>query len=82
MVGTGEKSPQQAVEGESGSRAAAVRRKSESDCSMADTEVRNFGNNVQFRPASHVCPKDEAELLGVLQHNRAGRIRVMGSKHA
>ena len=49
---------------------------------MADTEVRNFGNNVQFRPASHVCPKDEAELLGVLQHNRAGRVRVMGSKHA
>lgn len=49
---------------------------------MAETEVSNFGNNVRFRPASHVCPKDEAELLSVLQSHRAGRIRVMGSKHA
>jgi len=49
---------------------------------MADSEVSNFGNNVRFRPASHVSPKDEAELINVLQSNRAGRIRVMGSKHA
>ena len=49
---------------------------------MAVSEVSNFGNNVRFRPASYVCPKDEAELLGILQSNRAGRIRVMGSKHA
>ena len=49
---------------------------------MADPEVSNFGNNVRFRPASHVCPKDEGELLGILQSHRAGRIRVMGSKHA
>ena len=67
---------------ESGSRAAAVQRKSESNCIMADSEVSTFGNNVRFRPASHVCPKDEAELLSVLQSNRAGRVRVMGSKHA
>ena len=49
---------------------------------MAESEISNFGNNVRFRPASLVSPKDEAELLNVLQSNRAGRIRVMGSKHA
>ena len=49
---------------------------------MADSEVSNFGNNVRFRPASYVSPKDEAELLKVLQSNCAGRIRVMGSKQA
>lgn len=49
---------------------------------MADSEVSNFGNNVRFRPASHVWPLNEAELLNVLQSNRTGRIRVMGAKHA
>ncbi len=49
---------------------------------MSDPEIINFGHNVRFRPASCVAPRDEAELLGVLQKNRGGRIRVMGSRHA
>lgn len=49
---------------------------------MSDPEIINFGNNIRFRPASCIAPRDETELLGVLQMNRGGRIRVMGSRHA
>lgn len=49
---------------------------------MAGAEVINFGKNIRFRPGSHLAPKDETELLGILQCHRSGRIRVMGSKHA
>ncbi|MDA1231579.1 MAG: FAD-binding protein, partial [Planctomycetota bacterium] len=49
---------------------------------MIESEVRNFGNNVRFRPASRLSPKNETELLSILQSNRSGHIRVVGSKHA
>ncbi len=49
---------------------------------MAGAAVFNFGKNVRFRPASHLAPKDETELLTILQSHRSGRIRVMGAKHA
>ena len=49
---------------------------------MAEAEIHNFGHNVRFRPGSFTAPKNEAELLSILQSNRTGRLRVMGSKHA
>lgn len=45
-------------------------------------EICNFGNNIRFCPASLLAPTNESELLEILQSNRTGRIRVMGSKHA
>jgi FAD/FMN-containing dehydrogenase len=49
---------------------------------MTASEVRNFGNNLRFRPRQLVAPKNEAELLTVLQENLNDHVRVMGAKHA
>src|SRR5689334_5304549 len=49
---------------------------------MSASEVRNFGANVRFTPQCAVAPKDESELLKILNDNRHGQVRVMGSKHA
>jgi hypothetical protein len=44
--------------------------------------VTNFGRNVHFAPQCIVAPKSEEELLGLLQQNNRGHIRVMGSRHS
>ncbi|MFN9718790.1 MAG: FAD-binding protein [Planctomycetota bacterium] len=49
---------------------------------MTTCEIINFGRNIRFRPRSCPAPKDEKELLDILQEHREGRIRVMGSKHS
>jgi len=59
-----------------------MKKESNKTFAMADTEVCNFGKNLRFRPGSHLAPKDETELLSILQSHRTGRIRVMGAKHA
>ena len=49
---------------------------------MPDKLVRNFGNNVSFTPAVYAEPKDEAEVLQLLEQHRDQPIRVVASRHA
>ena len=44
--------------------------------------VRNFGNNVRFRPRRIYAPTSEQEVLDILAQHRHERIRVMGSRHS
>ncbi len=45
-------------------------------------EFVNFGNNVRFTPKAYYEPRSEAEVLEILERHRAGRIRVIASRHA
>ncbi|MEQ8791147.1 MAG: FAD-binding protein [Pirellulaceae bacterium] len=42
----------------------------------------NFGGNVRFQPRTFYEPRDEGELLEILERHRDGRIRVIASRHA
>src|ERR1035438_4838092 len=44
--------------------------------------VTNFGRNVVFQPRHHYAPRDEAEILAILNRHAKGKIRVMGSRHS
>lgn len=44
--------------------------------------VRNFGHNVVFTPREIHAPRTEQEVLDLLDQHAAGRIRVVGSRHA
>jgi hypothetical protein len=48
---------------------------------VAHTLVRNFGGNIRFTP-NHVCtPRNEDEVLALLDRHKKSSIRVMGSLH-
>ena len=44
--------------------------------------VHNFGKNVSFTPETFAEPKNEAELLQLLEQHRGKTIRAVGTKHA
>ncbi|MBE9028229.1 FAD-binding protein [filamentous cyanobacterium LEGE 11480] len=44
--------------------------------------IQNFGHNLQFRPQHHYTPRNEAEILDILQQHQQGQIRVIGARHA
>ncbi len=44
--------------------------------------VTNFGHNLRFTPRHVFAPRDEGELLRILDEQRGCSIRVVGSKHA
>ena len=48
-----------------------------------DTGVyRNFGRSVAYTPARHFRPASEAEVLEILDEERAAQVRVVGSGHS
>jgi len=49
---------------------------------MSSGVITNFGGNQSFRPRNFYAPRDENELLDVLQSCRGRRIRVVGRLHA
>ena len=49
---------------------------------MTSKQVHNFGNNVSFTPATIAEPKNEEELLQLLDKHRDESIRVIASRHA
>lgn len=44
--------------------------------------ISNFGGNVRFQPAGYFEPRDEAEVISILNQCRDQQIRVVGSLHA
>lgn len=44
--------------------------------------VTNFGGNVSFVPRHSYVPRDETEVLAVLDRHATGRIRAVGSLHS
>ena len=44
--------------------------------------IENFGRNVRFQPTSYHEPRDEAEVLAILDQHRHCQIRAIGSLHA
>ena len=44
--------------------------------------IVNFGNNVSFVPKFRYSPKNEADLLKLLDLHAGGKIRVAGSLHS
>ena len=44
--------------------------------------IKNFGHNVEFRPAKICRPKSADEVLRILQDNKGTKIRPVGSLHA
>jgi L-gulono-1,4-lactone dehydrogenase len=49
----------------------------------ADTRaVRNFGGAVRFTPRCILAPRDEAEVLEILERHAHQRIRALGSLHS
>jgi FAD/FMN-containing dehydrogenase len=44
--------------------------------------VVNFGGNVRFTPARYYVPRDEAEVLAVLDRHAGGTVRVVGALHS
>jgi FAD/FMN-containing dehydrogenase len=45
-------------------------------------DVKNFGRNLNFRPAHYAAPTDEAALLTLIQQHCHGQIRAIGARHA
>ncbi|HEX9722340.1 MAG TPA: D-arabinono-1,4-lactone oxidase [Candidatus Paceibacterota bacterium] len=45
-------------------------------------KITNFGGNVQFEPKHWYAPKNEREVLDILNRHAHGKIRVMASGHA
>lgn len=45
-------------------------------------KVSNFGRNVSFTPSQYHEPTTEEELISVLESNRTGQVRVVGSAHS
>ncbi len=44
--------------------------------------IQNFGRNLRFRPRHCYRPRNEGEILTILQQYRQGKVRVVGSRHA
>lgn len=44
--------------------------------------ISNFGRNVRFQPAGYFEPRNEAEVISILNQCRDQQIRVVGSLHA
>lgn len=44
--------------------------------------VRNFGGNIRFRPRKRYLPKDEDDVLRILDEHRSGTVRVIGAGHS
>lgn len=44
--------------------------------------IRNFGRNVEFSPRFYYEPRDEAEVLEILERHRGQHIRVGGRLHS
>lgn len=44
--------------------------------------VTNFGGNVKFTPRHYYVPRDEGEVLAILNNHSTGKVRVVGSLHA
>ncbi|MDE0472956.1 MAG: FAD-binding protein [Gammaproteobacteria bacterium] len=44
--------------------------------------VRNFGGNIHFRPRKRYLPKDEEDVLRILDDHRTGTVRVIGAGHS
>lgn len=44
--------------------------------------ITNFGRNVRFSPGAFHEPRNEEELVEILDRHRTGRIRVVASRHA
>jgi FAD/FMN-containing dehydrogenase len=44
--------------------------------------VVNFGGNVRFTPQRLYAPRNESEVLALLDEHRGQKIRVVGSKHS
>jgi FAD/FMN-containing dehydrogenase len=44
--------------------------------------IQNFGRNLRFRPQHYYRPRNEGEILTILQQHRQGKVRVVGSRHA
>lgn len=42
----------------------------------------NFGRNVAFSPRRRYVPRDEAEVLAILERHARGKVRVVGSRHS
>ncbi|MDE0258091.1 MAG: FAD-binding protein [Gammaproteobacteria bacterium] len=46
------------------------------------SRVRNFGRNIFFQPRSRYLPKDEEDVLRILDEHRTGTVRVIGAGHS
>lgn len=46
------------------------------------SHVRNFGGNIRFRPRNQYLPRDEEDVLRILDEHRTGTIRVIGAGHS
>src|SRR5579871_5498889 len=46
------------------------------------TTVTNFGGNIRFAPRCLYRPRDEAEVLAILDRHARGKIRVRGALHS
>ncbi len=44
--------------------------------------IKNFGHNFEFKPKYFYEPKDESEVLDILNRHNSGTIRCIGSGHA
>jgi FAD/FMN-containing dehydrogenase len=44
--------------------------------------IKNFGRNLRFKPKYFYSPKNEMELLDILQQHKDGKIRAVGSLHS
>lgn len=46
------------------------------------SHVRNFGENIRFHPRNRYLPRDEDDVLRVLNEHRTGTVRVIGAGHS
>ena len=46
------------------------------------SHVRNFGGNIRFRPRGRYLPRDEEDVLRILDEHRSGTVRVIGAGHS
>lgn len=51
-------------------------------CRSMSTMIRNFGRNLKFRAEELAVPRDEAELLALLDRSRGRKIRAIGRLHS
>lgn len=46
------------------------------------SRVWNFGRNICFRPRERYLPRDEEDVLRILEEHRTGTVRVIGAGHS
>lgn len=46
------------------------------------SRVWNFGRNICFRPRKRYLPRDEEDVLRILEEHRTGTVRVVGAGHS